>query len=131
LKIGNNDYFLQSANYDAGAQTGTRIDLQNGTLKGYNFNLSLKGNNGSINIDSTASTYPLQLGSNFKVDWNGNITASGGTIGGWNINDSSIYGGNTTLSKDGKITTDQLFASGGRIEDLEVGALKINNTSVK
>lgn len=141
LKIGNNDYFLQSANYNAGAQTGTRIDLQNGTLKGYNFNLSLKGNNGSINIDSTASTYPLQLGSNFKIDWNGNITASGGTIGGWNITESTLSAGNITLDKEGKIsggsdytwsigqngtvTFNYIIANGGKI-----GPYKINSSSL-
>jgi hypothetical protein len=30
---------------------------------------------------------PLTIGNKFSVDWNGDITATGGTIGGWSINE--------------------------------------------
>lgn len=50
--------------------------------------------------DFINSTYPLQVGSNFKVDWDGTvkatngtfsgtITATGGTIGGWKIDENN------------------------------------------
>src|SRR5699024_9856853 len=47
-------------------------------------------------IDSTASRYPLSIGSNFSVDWGGNITARsitvvGGRLGGWYIDSNGIY----------------------------------------
>ena len=46
--------------------------------------------NGSITITNTDATYPLEIGSNFSVKWNGDITANGGTIGNWHIREGRL-----------------------------------------
>ena len=43
------------------------------------------GDDHQIKINSAAKTYPLLIGSKFKVAWDGSITASAGTIANWEI----------------------------------------------
>lgn len=47
LKIGINDYFLQTDNFNREGQTGLKIDLQRGSLSGYDFELEAQGGTGS------------------------------------------------------------------------------------
>ena len=116
IHIGDNQYFLQSANFDTDRHIGTKIDLANGSLQGYNFNIYAQGTNGNITISSSSAGLPFVVqgtgynasyynygqswnydsshGGRFAVNWDGTISASGGTFGGV-IN---AYGG--TISGD-------------------------------
>ena len=111
IYIGPTGYYLQSKNFEDSSSTkkgtGVKFDLKNGKLTGYDFLITAKGTNGTLIIDSADSEYPLKIGTNFKVDWDGkmeatggtfkDITASSGEIGGWTIVSNALYYGN----KDG------------------------------
>lgn len=57
--------------------SGLRIDLNNGIIQGYN--LYLKGiktgveDSLSFTLDSSAEEYPIMVGNNFKIGWNGDL----------------------------------------------------------
>ena len=74
MQAGGGSYYLQSANYSNTA--GMKINLQNGS------------------IDAAK----------FKLSSDGKITATGGTIGGWNINGNTLTAGNITLNSDGSMS---------------------------
>jgi hypothetical protein len=85
---------IQSTNYVAGthpyfSQTGTFIDLAGSSIRTQGFG-----------VDSSGNSY-----------FSGNVTATSGTIGGWNISDTQIYkivsgNGITIDSNTRKITFD-------------------------
>lgn len=108
IYIGSTGYYLQSKNFsDDTSKTGVKLDLNNGKLTGYNFLITATGTDGTLTINSSDSDYPLKIGKNFKVGWDGKIEATGGTfkditassgnIGGWTIVSNALYYGN----KDG------------------------------
>lgn len=111
IYIGSTGYYLQSKNFEDSSSTkkgtGVKFDLKNGKLTGYDFLITAKGTNGTLIIDSADSKYPLKIGTNFRVGWDGkmeatggtfkDITASSGNIGGWTIVSNALYYGN----KDG------------------------------
>lgn len=89
-------------------EKGFKLDLNNNLIEGYD--LYLRGiktndnNDGSrqIVIDSGAPTYPLRIGNNFAVDWDGNVyctnptlTGNGGNIelGSFHFSSSGAGGG--------------------------------------
>ena len=110
INIGNDNYFLQSSNYVEN-KSGMKINLASGSI-------IMRKDNGAILIDSSAETYPLQIGSidgsaypfqvswdgsiitpNFKVNTSGEITAPSGTIGNWVIGeDGSLQSSKITPS---------------------------------
>lgn len=63
----------------------------------------------------------------FSVDAEGNITATGGTIGGWNIGSSTLQGGGTTLNSNGTITCVNLQASTSG----KIGGWTINSSNLQ
>lgn len=108
-KNGDTKFYIQSSGYDDtnNRVAGTKIDLTSGKMR-----LKASGGNGYIDINSGASTYPFDINNTFKIKWNGafkaannnfkvdedgNITATGGTIGGWKISDKTLKSGNITL----------------------------------
>lgn len=134
INIDNTNQYIQSSNYSttAGEEAGMLIDLSGGSITGYDFDLQAgRSGTGYIKISSSASNHPIWVGTNeddakFKVDWAGNLYASGATIsgaiyaskgsftgtisakegdiGGWTINEDSLTGGNVTLNSGGSIT---------------------------
>lgn len=101
---------------------GLIIDLDDGKITSEKFDLKVgKFNNENeyIYLSSTHSRYPLRIGKNFSVEWDGTVTAnsgtfkgaieaSSGTIGAWNIseaneNKGALYAGDTYLYPNGKI----------------------------
>ncbi len=134
INIDNTNQYIQSSNYNTtvGEEAGMLIDLSGGSITGYDFDLQAgKSETGYIKISSSASKHPIWVGKNeddakFRVDWAGNLYASGATIygaiyassgkftgeieatsgeiGGWTINESSLTGGNVTLNSGGSIT---------------------------
>lgn len=143
INISNNNYYLQSGDYkkptisteiildEDGNQIGTdtkvteagkglKINLGSSKIEGYNVLIhTMNGtdSNKYIKIDSGASTYPLRIGSKFRVNWDGSIWATDGTftgiikstaglIGGFVINEGGIYTKDETtlrLQANGKI----------------------------
>ena len=75
MQAGGGSYYLQSANYTSNS-AGMKINLSNGS------------------IDAAK----------FKLSSDGTITATGGTIGGWNIIGNTLTAGNITLDSDGSMS---------------------------
>lgn len=116
IYIGTDNFYLQSRRFDSTDQTGTKINLDSGKITSYNFNLEAGtgANKIILNSSSSGNNYPLKIGPNFSVKWNGYMTASSGKIGGWTIGTSSLTSttGKTTLNSNGNITCDYLKADG-------------------
>lgn len=115
LLVGNGDYYLQSSNYVKGS-TGMRIDLRNGKIDSKNFQMNEAG----------------QITTQ-------HITATGGSISGWTINETSIASndGNMILGADGTIKSNNgnfsvtslgyLTAKSGSIGNWSINSGSISN----
>ena len=60
------------------------------TINVSEFLLKAGRENNTIAIDSAANEYPLQIGSNFKVAWDGKVLANSGIIGGIELNQNGL-----------------------------------------
>ena len=81
--ITENNQYMQSYNYNFANETGFKIDLTNGKIDAFSFNLTAgTGDNKIIITSDTSATYPLQIDKNFKVDWAGQLEASNGKFTG-------------------------------------------------
>jgi hypothetical protein len=94
---------IESANYGENDKEGMQINLKEGTIKAHNFTLDV-GNttnkkDNSILITTDLNKNPLSIGSHFIVNWKGEITATGGYIGDWEIVEGTLQdnGGNIIL----------------------------------
>lgn len=68
---------------------------------------------------------------NFSIDANGNITSTGGSIGGWTIGGSSISSGGTTLNSDGGINCRYLVANNsGQIGGWTIGSNSLSGGGI-
>lgn len=86
---------IKSSNYVSGT-SGTKINLSDGT------------------IDTK----------NFKVSNTGNITAKGGTIGGWNVNgNTGLASGNSSIAANGELS---LYPTTGGVYRFAAGGVRIN-----
>lgn len=77
---------------------GLVIDLDDGKITSEKFDLKVgKFNNENeyIYLSSTHSQYPLRIGENFSVEWDGTVTANSGTFKGTIEASSGIIGGCT------------------------------------
>lgn len=62
LYIGTNNYYLQSADYNTTNETGTNINLTQGKITSYSFDLkAINSNQGTIYMSSTHNTYPFRI----------------------------------------------------------------------
>ena len=133
IQIDNTNQYIRSSNYDdtEGSEAGMFINLSGGSITGYDFDLQAGTTNKYIKISSNSSDNPLWIGATettakFRVDWAGNLYASGATIygaiyassgkftgeieattgkiGGWTIGTDRLTGGNVTLNSGGSIT---------------------------
>lgn len=80
IHIAANSYYLQSADYDTTAETGTYINLSQGKINSYSFDLkAINPSIGTIYLSSTDNTYPFKIvGSNnsyFRINWNASFEA--------------------------------------------------------
>lgn len=114
---------IQSGAYDAGQ--GMSINLANGTINAHQFTLTagtlneqgnavLGGADRTILIDTTASNYPLRIGSNFKVDWDGKLEAQNGNFTG------------TVTATSGSFTGEVIATSGSFYGTVEATEIKAN-----
>lgn len=120
LYVSNDDYYLQTENFNSTSHSGTKINLKNGRINSYNLDLQAFGQSQNfgtetriqrIRINSGASSYPLRIGwapisgsalkENFAVTWEGKLIASDadisgkinageGNIAGWQINEDNL-----------------------------------------
>lgn len=106
IKIGTREWFMQSQDWVDG-ESGIRFDMAKGKITAYSFTIkAYRSENEYIYIDSTNNIEPLKIGSKFKVNWRGEvtasyITASGGKIGPFTINSSALYSGGNALGSSG------------------------------
>lgn len=118
---------------DKESKKGFNLDLKSNLIEGYD--LRLRGINASdtnkeIIIDSGASTYPLQIGSNFAVDWDGKVYCTNPTING---NNGTIQLGNFYINSNGAgggtwkgYSTGVMNYSGQPLSNLSVTVLAAN-----
>lgn len=151
IDVADNTFKLQSKNFTNKEQTGTdgkiinpqgiQIDFINNTFTAYSFKLEAKGfqdvtqEDGTIKstsftllLDSTQKTYPLQIGTRFRVGWSGEVEAEyikaiGGEIGGFKITTSSLYRGSAEgIDKsDVYLGVEGISAGGGRFQATSSG----------
>ena len=125
---------------------GMVIDLDDGKITSEKFDLKVgKFNNDEdkyIYLSSTHDIYPLRIGTNFSVEWDGTVTAnsgtfkgaieaSSGTIGAWTIsetdeNKGALYAGDTYLYPNGKIEA----GNNGNFEVSASGNLTAKNANI-
>lgn len=113
IKIGTTQWLMQSQNWVDGSQditkgSGIQFNMATGKITAYSFTIkAYKSANKYIYINSAANDNPLEIGKKFKVNWEGEvtasyITASGGEIGPFTINKDALYSGGSSLgSSDG------------------------------
>lgn len=127
----NEDFFIQSWDYDKNAKVGTRLDLETGIYETYSdaddsgecsyIRINPKGSSGYFTIHDKSreddhifycspTTFYLQSvnytekEAGMKLDLrNGTIDARKGYIGGWEITKSSIKAGNIELKDEGSM----------------------------
>ena len=108
FNVGENSFYLRTANYSMANHKGMEINLGTGRLNAYDFNITAyNGDDTSqyISVKSDTSGYPLDIAGAFKVAWDGSfrganglfqvdqygrLTATKGKIGGWYITDTAI-----------------------------------------
>lgn len=98
---------------------GMSIDLDDGIITSENFTLAAGKINGNgsefINITTGANNYPLQIGNNFYVAWDGTITAKAGTFTGTiNAKDGELGNLKVTGILDGGTIKGATIASGDK-----------------
>lgn len=120
MEISNNAYFLQTNNFNKNNETGMKIDLANGDIIAYQFYLEAGSGNNKIFIDSEATTYPLKIGSNFKVSWGGVLECQGAEIDEADITNADID----------VATIDDATISNAVINDAEVHRGTIEDASI-
>lgn len=102
-------FYLQSKDYSSksGSEAGVRIDLGNNKITAYDFNITAyhkytdkdgKPQRYTLRIDSGQNDVPFQVGTRFKVHWDGEvdadfIKATAGKIGPFTFNKNALYTG--------------------------------------
>ena len=69
-----------------------------------NNTIGLYSSGHSATVQSHQDSYYILAGSKFGVTIDGNIYSSGGKIGGWTINNSTLTGGNITIDSAGNMS---------------------------
>ena len=91
LDTSTGEYYLQSEDYVEG-EAGILIDLAENRIYAYNFILEASGEGGTLTLDSSHETHPFNVNDKFLIGWDGSVTATWGTVGGFTITDHSIFG---------------------------------------
>lgn len=92
INMADDDYYLQSHNYED-ADEGIKLSLGSDyylKAKG-NFDIEAEGDAGTLLLTSDTAKNPISVVNadnsehEFTVDWEGNVKAMGGSVGGWHI----------------------------------------------
>ena len=138
IYLGPDNNFIASNNYVSGS-SGMMIDLENSRIIGRGLYIQGTSSGGSnFTLNASDGSYPLTVGSYFKVDWSGKMDATQATleqatINHATINDATIKnlnGGtnvnineNFTVDPSGNCTANSLNASqGGTIGPYSIGS---------
>ena len=79
VDITTTSFKLQSQDWNNSNKTGTQIALDNGKITSYKFNLRAENSSSQyIQINSEASSNPLNVNGKFRVDWDGSFQGAGG-----------------------------------------------------
>ena len=143
VNISTTEQSFQSSDYN-GVDTGIRLSLSDKELKAYSgFTFQAYSSNSSkkyIKFDSSAYTYPFeiygggdtvtykdvdgnshQVESAFKVDWSGQVNATGGTFNAINATNATFAGNITASAITGGIITGATIEGGvlkvGKVND--------------
>ena len=121
-------FILQSHNFSTSNESGIKFDILAGKITAYDFNLTayktIENRRYRLIINNNVNDYPLKVGDNFKVSWEGNLIATnitattGGQIGPFIISSSALY--NSTNGGE--------FGSGKKGVYIGNSGLLINNT---
>lgn len=124
---------LGSGSTERGMDAGSTAFYAGGTSGSAPFRVTTAGNVIASDIDITGGT--ITIGSNFSVNASGNITATGGTIGGLTVSSNQISVGSTLILNGstgaftatsatitGTISTSNITATGGTVGGLTIGA---------
>jgi hypothetical protein len=97
IQFDGNEGIIESNAYRAGS-SGMSINLAAGTIDAHTFTLTAgtAGSDESIILDTTATTYPMRVGSRFKVKWDGSIEANDATLNTVTANDATLNSGTIT-----------------------------------
>lgn len=117
MNVGNNSYYLQSANYSSGS-SGMKINLDNGSIDAANFSIDSDGN---ASFTGKITSSEIDNGK-FYVDKDGNLTATSATITGEINATSGTFSG--TITASGTI-------SGGTISGATVSGSTISGGTIK
>ena len=146
IYISKDNLYLQSADFNYKTMNesgkGTKINLSNGSITSYNFTINAYGEyqstdetetekEGYINIDSNDKNYPLDINGRFKVDWGGNIKATGGTIGGWKISEDKIYSNNIILYSSSEKSGIYAGKNAENFESFKMKKIKVNTSTAE
>lgn len=125
IALGANSVFTVDANGNLTATSATitgTIKADKGYIggdKGFKIDSQKLYNNGKDSLSNTANgvyigTDGIALGSKFKVDSEGNLTATSGTIGGVNIRNDGLNASNDNwrINSDGSATFRDIFITG-------------------
>lgn len=157
IEFDGNEGIIESGAYKAG-KTGMSINLAAGTIDAHTFTLTAgkdnatiaAGTDNTILIDTEATNYPLRIGSQFSVAWDGTLSATNGSfsgsISGSTITGSEIYVPNekapsfsvnssghldaTGATISGAITATTLDCANGTIGGWTIGASTLTGGSV-
>lgn len=150
LKIGNNKFYVDwdGKLFASEAEVKGKIEATSGTIGNWQIlNDRLQTTDGSVYL----STSTWNFKNNFIVNSNGyltareanisgtistgNLSATGGTIGNWNINSGAISNGATTLQAGGKLYSTNADISGtitatsGKIGGWKIESAQLESTS--
>lgn len=123
---------IESAVYNSGQ--GMSINLKNGTINAHEFTLSAGSGNKSIVISTSASTYPLSIGSYFDVEWDGTLHATNGNfsgdISGSSITGSEIHGGSIEIGNHFKVDSSGYMTATGATFEGNISASSIQGSTI-
>jgi hypothetical protein len=118
IKFGNGNFSVNSSGHLTAKGGGSIAgwNIGNSTLSASGITINANGNisgdgagGGSWSIDRGHATFNSATVTGTITT--GNLTATGGTIGGWNISGTTLSAGSTTLSNNGTITCNNLYAN--------------------
>ena len=110
------------------------INLKDGTINAHEFTLSAGSGNKSIVISTSASTYPLSIGSYFDVEWDGTLHATNGNfsgdISGSSITGSEIHGGSIEIGSHFKVDSRGYMTATGATFEGNISASSIQGSTI-
>lgn len=136
MEVSENNYYLQTETFDASNYTGVKLDLKNNKITAGDF--IIKTNNGTnfITIDSTATTYPLSIGTsvdgaNFKVKWDGTLMATNGKFTGDITGGTIAIGNKFSVDNNGNVIAKKITVNSSLSDPSSIAGWTVDNNSIR